>query len=74
MSSEGCEGAEPFYLIVDDLVTKPEDDETSRLDMLQKDWDGERYRKIDEAWWKDNPRRGFWDNTKAKRMLGWYHE
>jgi hypothetical protein len=31
--------------------------------------------KLREGWWtKDNERRGFFDTSKAKKMLGWYHE
>jgi hypothetical protein len=31
--------------------------------------------KLREGWWTDsNPRRSFYDTTKAKQMLGWSHE
>ena len=30
--------------------------------------------KLTEGWWSSsNPRRSFYDTSKAKRMLGWYH-
>lgn len=31
--------------------------------------------KLREGWWSaENPRRGFYDTTKAKQLLGWTHE
>jgi hypothetical protein len=31
--------------------------------------------KLREGWWTEgNERRGFYDNSKAKKMLGWDHE
>lgn len=29
--------------------------------------------KVVEDYWKDNKRRSVFDNSKAKRMLGWEH-
>ena len=30
--------------------------------------------KLTEGWWSSSiPRRSFYDTSKAKRMLGWYH-
>ena len=74
LTSEGWEGAEPFYLMVDDLITKDEEEEIPALELLSKYWEKERYKNVDVSWWEGRPRRGFWKADKAKRMLGWYHE
>ena len=80
LSSEGCEEADPFYLMVDDLVTKPEDDETSSLDMLRKHWDGEWYRRSMKLGGRviqgedlgTTPRlKGCWAGTTNDRQLHW---
>jgi len=40
---------------------------------LEKHWKG-RVKKIDEGWWEGNPRRSFFDTSKAESMLGWRHD
>ncbi|WRT67328.1 uncharacterized protein IL334_004298 [Kwoniella shivajii] len=48
--------------------------ELNTLDLLDMDkrWNG-RIGQIDHDWWIDNKRNGFWDCTKANKLLGWQH-
>lgn len=41
------------------------------LDLVKEHWPGT---KFDPTWWLGNDRRGFWDCSKAKVLLGWDHE
>ncbi|EIW73284.1 hypothetical protein TREMEDRAFT_25385 [Tremella mesenterica DSM 1558] len=41
------------------------------LDLMKIHW---KDVEVDEDWWLDNPRKGFWDCSKAKRMLRWNHD
>ena len=74
LTSEGWEGAETFYIIADDILTDDDHDTEAGLDLLVKNWDPLRYGVVDRKWWSKNPRRGFFDCEKAKRLLGWRHE
>lgn len=79
--SEGWEGAEAFFLTSDELCweggVRPEDKESGEkahaLDLLRHSFTGQ-WDEMDESWWAENPRRGFWDSSKAKKLLGWDHE
>lgn len=72
--SEGWDGAEAFYIIADDILTEHDDDTATSLDLLVKTWDPLQFGVVDRWYWKDNPRRGFFDCSKAKRLLGWAHD
>ena len=41
------------------------------LDLLEQYWDRGTYGEVDRSWWDGDKRRAFWDNGKAKRLLGW---
>jgi len=44
----------------------------SSLDLLKEHWPGT---PVKPGWWgPGNERRGFWDTSKAQRLLGWRHE
>jgi len=86
LTSEGWEGAEVFNIIAEDICWEggieeqsrrkegePEDKTVKSLDLLRHYWDG-KVGEINEEWWEDNPRRGFWSLEKAKKMLGWQHD
>ena len=47
-----------------------EERETSVLDMIRHAYPKV---KVREEYWKDNKRRSVWDNTKAKKLMGWEH-
>lgn len=76
MTSEGWHGAEAFHIAsseifypagLSDGISLP------ALELLERHWSG-RVKRIDRDWWKDNPRRSFFDTSKAERMLGWKHD
>lgn len=72
--SEGWAGAESFYIIADEILTDGDSDTSKALDLLVEKCDPLTYGVVNRNWWKENPRRGFWDCTKAMRLLGWKHE
>jgi hypothetical protein len=82
LTSEGWTGAEAFIICSDETAweggvthesirkgDKPER-ETSVLDMIKHAYPKV---KVREEYWKDNKRRSVWDNTKAKKLMGWEH-
>lgn len=84
LTSEGWEGAEAFIICSDETAWEggveresllmPEygsDRATSVLDLIKHTYPTTRVR---EEYWKDNKRRSVFDNSKAKRMLGWEHK
>jgi len=72
--SEGWDGAEAFYIIADDILTEHDDDTDTSLDLLAKKWDPLRFGMVDRLYWMGKPRRGFFDCSKAQRLIGWTHE
>ena len=72
--SEGWEGAETFYIMADDMLTPNDNDTSTAMELLVETWDPLRYGIVNRKWWKENPRNGFFDCTKAKQLLGWKHE
>ena len=74
LTSEGWGGAETFYIIADDILTSSDDDKETSMDLLLQHGEPLLYGVVDRKWWSANPRRGFWDCDKAKRLLGWKHE
>ncbi|KAJ9105293.1 hypothetical protein QFC21_001661 [Naganishia friedmannii] len=62
--------AEGFY---DDATKNGVDPDTvTAKELVQLYYPGTKLR---EGWWTEgNERRGFYDTSKAKKMLGWYHE
>ena len=44
---------------------------TGSLALLGEHWPGT---EVDKQWWSSNPRRGFWDTSKAEKMLSWKHD
>ncbi|WWC85650.1 uncharacterized protein L201_000516 [Kwoniella dendrophila CBS 6074] len=83
LTSQGWKGHETFILASNDIVWDGNLDQTERftgekvssLDLLEYSWKG-RYdeSKLNRQWWANNPRRGFWDTTKAQKVLGWSHD
>lgn len=80
ITSEGWTGHETFILASDDICWEgglsPDQrfngERHGSLDLLEHSWKG-RYGTVDREWWSQNPRRGFFDTTKAKNILGWTH-
>ena len=78
-------GAEAFWLMADEISWQggvseasqrkdgQEDPSASSLELLEHFWPG-RVKDVRKEWWADNPRRGFFDTTKTKRLLGWSNE
>jgi nucleoside-diphosphate-sugar epimerase len=76
LTSEGWTGAEAFHIAADDIyypANLSENVELPALDVLERHWPG-RVKHIDKTWWAENPRRSFFNTSKAQRMLGWKHE
>lgn len=85
LTSEGWEGAEAFIICSDETAWEggvtpdsllngnegASDRTTSVLDLIKHSYPTT---KIREDYWKDNKRRSVFDNSKAKRMLGWQHK
>ncbi|OCF55844.1 hypothetical protein L486_06599 [Kwoniella mangroviensis CBS 10435] len=68
-------GHEAFNIVASDIAWT--DPVVSSSDLLEKsEWseDG-RIGQVDKTWWvgDDRRRKGFWDCTKAERLLGWVH-
>jgi nucleoside-diphosphate-sugar epimerase len=83
LTSEGWEGAEVFNICSDetaweggverDSILLPDqgsDRSLAVLDLIKHTYPNT---KVREEYWKDNKRRSVFDNSKAKRMLGWQH-
>ena len=84
LTSEGWTGAEAFIICSDETAWEggvthetmrkaggeKVERETSVLDMIKHAYPNV---KVREEYWRDNKRRSVWDNSKAKRMLGWEH-
>lgn len=47
------------------------DDAYTSMELKQKYWPKVAIRQAD--WWRDAPQRGFFDCSKAERLLGWTH-
>ncbi|WWD16109.1 hypothetical protein CI109_100534 [Kwoniella shandongensis] len=86
ITSEGWEGAEAFNIVADDIAwegglapeSKGQNQENGKhvtsLELAEHNYKG-RYGGIREGWWVEGrERRGFWDCTKAERLLGWKHD
>ena len=76
LTSEGWSGAEAFHIAAEEIFfPAPLSDgvKMSSLELLQKYWPG-RVKRVDETWWASNPRRGFFDTSKAQSLLGWRHD
>ena len=81
LTSEGWTGHETFILASNDICWEGGLDPDQRfngerpgsLELLKHLWK-DRYGNVDEAWWDDNPRRGFFDTSKARNLLGWEHD
>jgi hypothetical protein len=80
LESEGWTGHEVFYIVAEDILwagsipatTAGSGGRAESLRLLDTSWRG-RYEGVREDWWKSNGRRGFWDCTKAERLLEWTH-
>ena len=75
LTSEGWSGAEAFHIAAEEIFFPKELSggvEVPALDLLEKHWSG-KVKYIDESWWRDKPRRSFFDTSKAQSMLGWTH-
>lgn len=88
LTTENWHGHEVFYIIADEICweggldqtrkrTKDEgvraaDHKVGSLDLLKTAWKG-RYQTVNEEFWAGNPRRSFFDTSKAQRVLGWKH-
>jgi nucleoside-diphosphate-sugar epimerase len=76
LTSEGWSGAEAFHIAADQIfypASLSDGVEIPALEVLEKHWSG-RVKQIDRSWWADNPRRSFFDTSKAQRVLGWKHD
>lgn len=76
LTSDGWSGAEAFHIAAEEVFYPAELSggvEMSALDLLEKHWSG-KVRNVDRSWWEGNPRRSFFDTSKAQRMLGWRHD
>ena len=70
LTSEGWHGAEAFHIAAPEIWAPKG---KTALELLESHWPG-KVERIDESWWMDNPRRSFFDTSKAERMLGWRHD
>lgn len=82
LTSEGWEGAEAFIVCSDETAweggVSPDSirtdhvvqRDTSVLDLIKHTYPTT---KVREEYWKDNKRRSVFDNSKAKKYLGWQH-
>jgi nucleoside-diphosphate-sugar epimerase len=76
LTSEGWGGAEAFHIASDKIfypAALSNDVEVSALELLDRHWSG-RVKSIDKGWWAKDPRRSFFDTTKAEQILGWKHD
>lgn len=76
LTSEGWTGAEAFHIAAQEIYYPAHlsnDVEITALELLEQYWPG-RVKRIDKAWWECNPRRSFFDTSKAERLLGWKHD
>ena len=68
LTSEGWSGHEVFYCVAP-TIAWPEDQADSRS-MARKAWPDVPLR---EEWFAGRKDQGFYDCSKAERMLGWKH-
>lgn len=76
LTSEGWSGAEAFHIAADEIYYPKELSngvDIPALDLLDQFWSG-RVKHVNREWWEGNPRRSFFDTSKAKKMLGWSHD
>jgi nucleoside-diphosphate-sugar epimerase len=76
LTSDGWSGAEAFHVASPEIfypATLSGGVEIPALELLEKHWSG-RVKSVDKSWWKGNPRRSFFDTSKAETMLGWKHD
>jgi nucleoside-diphosphate-sugar epimerase len=76
LTSDGWSGAEAFHIAAGEIYYPPELSggvEVPALQLLEEHWSG-RVKRVDKEWWAGHPRRGFFDTSKAERMLGWQHD
>ncbi|WVR05385.1 hypothetical protein IAU60_002399 [Kwoniella sp. DSM 27419] len=80
-------GHEAMYIVAPDIVWEGgltaesklyERDENGgpqvpALDLLDHHY-SDKVKRVDRSWWAENPRRGFYDCSKAERLLGWVHD
>ncbi|WVW82881.1 hypothetical protein I302_104893 [Kwoniella bestiolae CBS 10118] len=66
-------GHEAFNIVAPEIAWR--DATAGSLELLGKsEWNDEgRIGLVDREWWEGGRRRGFWDCTKAERLLGWRH-
>jgi len=70
----GLEPGERFKAGELERMTQEEGKEVKKIGTVEL---VERYHpgaKVKVDWWKNNPRRGCFDCTKAERLLGWRHD
>jgi hypothetical protein len=88
LTTEGWDGHEVFYIIADEICWEgtldqrkkrpteagvlPNEEKMASLDLLKTAWEG-RYQSVREEFWAENPRRSFFDCSKAETVLGWRH-
>ncbi|WVF71073.1 hypothetical protein IAT40_005870 [Kwoniella sp. CBS 6097] len=76
LTTEGWGGAEAFHIAADEIfypAALSNGIELPALELLEQHWPG-RVKKVDRSWWHGNPRRSFFDTSKAQRILGWKHD
>lgn len=76
LTSEGWEGAEAFHIAAGEIFYPAQLSggvDVSALELLEKHWSG-RVKNVDKSWWDENPRRSFFDTSKAETLLGWKHD
>ncbi|WWC60917.1 uncharacterized protein I303_103493 [Kwoniella dejecticola CBS 10117] len=83
LTSTGWTGHEAFNIVAPDIATPKtmlqngQDEDIGSLELFAKSWDGKigTVREIHRDWWdgEGNSKRGFWDCSKAEKMLGWKH-
>lgn len=76
LTSEGWTGAEAFHIAAEEIFFPKELSDgmiLPALELAEKYWPS-RIKRIDKSWWDGNPRRSFFDTSKAQTMLGWKHD
>ncbi|OCF32002.1 hypothetical protein I317_06712 [Kwoniella heveanensis CBS 569] len=76
LTSDGWTGAEAFHIAADEIfypASMSNGVKVPALELLEKHWP-DRVKNVDKSWWEGNPRRSFFDTSKAQRVLGWSHD
>jgi hypothetical protein len=76
LTSEGWTGAEAFHIASDKIfypAALSGGVEVPALELLGRYW-SKKVKVINRDWWTEDPRRSFFDTSKAQTMLGWKHD